>query len=84
MKIFSKDTFVFRETRIILGNKGAGVDVMDGLREPDGLRKVGTGNLIWLWGMGDNLWWLGKVGSVGVEEIIIIAFYFFNKVFKRR
>ena len=45
METFSENAFEFREARIVVGDKGAGVLVMGGLREPGGMRKEGTGNL---------------------------------------
>ena len=47
MKNFSKDIFDFVEARIVRGNKGTGVGVIGGLREPDGIRMKDTGNLFW-------------------------------------
>ena len=46
MEIFTKDMFEFREVRIVGGDKGIGVPIIGGLRESDGMRKVGTGNLL--------------------------------------
>ena len=45
MKTFMLDTFKFRKARIVGGDEGAGVLVMGGLRELDGLRVEGMGNL---------------------------------------
>ena len=39
MESLSEDVFEFRETRIVDGDKGTGVGVIGGLREPDGMRK---------------------------------------------
>ena len=37
MKIFSKDVFEFRKTRVVCGNEGVGVRFMDVLVAPDGM-----------------------------------------------
>jgi hypothetical protein len=39
METFTEDTFEFRETKIMGGDKGVRVEVMGGLRRPDGMRK---------------------------------------------
>ena len=46
MEPFTEDTFEFRKARIVGGDEGAGVGVMDGLRGLDGMREEGTGNLL--------------------------------------
>ena len=50
-----QDTFEFRKTRIICGNKGAGVGVMGGLEGPDNKRMEVMGSLFGYegWGMMD-------------------------------
>ena len=45
METFTEDTFEFGKARIVDGDEGAGVGVMGGLRELDGLRVEGMGNL---------------------------------------
>ena len=45
METFTEDTFEFWEARIV-GDEGAGVGVMGGLRGLDGMREEGTRNLL--------------------------------------
>ena len=41
METFTEYRFEFWKARIVGGDKGAGVGVMGGLRDPDGIRKEG-------------------------------------------
>ena len=46
METFTEDMFEFQEASIVGGDEEAGVGVMGGLRELDGMREEGTGNLL--------------------------------------